>query len=255
MPTFEQLAEEFFSARFPDASPYERAKMARDWVTKEAKATGLVADFKRRVGDPRGKKVLDVGFGNGLILGTFIKEGAIGYGLEIDDLLLKVATFNIGERGLTADLKLYDGKKFPHPDNFFDYAYSSSVLEHATYQAEVLKEVYRVLKPGGKFYLAFPNKFTLKETHTGVYFVSMLPRFISDRILKMLKKAPFERYNLHFLSYFGLKKMLRTNNIPLRILFETDSPSFLKRTLKKTLAFFGMHQSALLGHIMVVLQK
>jgi SAM-dependent methyltransferase len=45
----------------------------------------------------------------------------------------------------------YDGVKIPFPDNRFDVAYSRQVFEHVRYPEQLLKEIYRVLKPGGLF--------------------------------------------------------------------------------------------------------
>ena len=51
------------------------------------------------------------------------------------------------------------GKPFPLPDASFDYVYSEHLFEHLAYsQAQnMLKESYRVLKPGGVIRIATPN--------------------------------------------------------------------------------------------------
>lgn len=51
------------------------------------------------------------------------------------------------------------GKPFPLPDASFDYVYSEHLFEHLTYQqaSNMLKECYRVLKPGGIIRIATPN--------------------------------------------------------------------------------------------------
>ena len=48
-----------------------------------------------------------------------------------------------------------DCRSLPFPDEFFDAAVSISVFEHVTCLPEVLKELYRVLKPGGTLYSEF----------------------------------------------------------------------------------------------------
>lgn len=45
----------------------------------------------------------------------------------------------------------FDGINIPFEDNYFDLIYSNQVLEHVTHPRELLKEVSRVLKPGGYF--------------------------------------------------------------------------------------------------------
>ena len=51
------------------------------------------------------------------------------------------------------------GKLFPLPDSCFDYVYSEHLFEHLTYPQAInmLKESYRVLKPGGVIRIATPD--------------------------------------------------------------------------------------------------
>jgi len=50
----------------------------------------------------------------------------------------------------------YDGKTLPFPDNHFDGVFSSEVFEHVFNLEEIIKEVHRVLKPGGKMLFTCP---------------------------------------------------------------------------------------------------
>ena len=43
-------------------------------------------------------------------------------------------------------------------DNYFDFIYSYHVLEHVPDPEKVLRELHRVLKPGGNLFIGFPNK-------------------------------------------------------------------------------------------------
>lgn len=214
----------------------DQRKFVEDWLNKDKKALAFFNDFVSTVGDPRSKKVLDIGFGNGIMAGEFIKAGALVYGLETEEDLVKMSG--------NPNLYLYDGRKFPFDRDSFDYAYSTSVLEHMSYPEEVIKEIGRTLKPGGKFYLSFPNKYAPKETHTGLWFISWLPRFKSSRL---------EDWNLHFISYFSLKKMAKKAG--LRIVYDTHSYSRIKRWIKKALAYCGVHYGVLLKTIIIVLEK
>ena len=51
------------------------------------------------------------------------------------------------------------GKPFPIPNVSFDYVYSEHLFEHLTYSqaTNMLKECYRILKPGGVIRIATPN--------------------------------------------------------------------------------------------------
>src|SRR5260221_2917426 len=50
----------------------------------------------------------------------------------------------------------YDGKTIPFKDNSFDSILTSEVLEHVFNLEEILKELNRVLKPGGKILITIP---------------------------------------------------------------------------------------------------
>ena len=118
-----------------------------------------------------------------------------------------------------------------------------------------LKEISRVLKKGGKLYLAFPNRISLRETHTGIYGLNYLPREFARWLLKKIGRSTIDDWNLYFLSYFWLKRTLRKNKINLSIIYEVESPKTLKRGIKKILEFLGIHHTALLSHVIIVLQK
>jgi SAM-dependent methyltransferase len=64
------------------------------------------------------------------------------------------------------------GEHIPFRDNSFDVAYACNVVEHLEHPLEVFKEVYRVLKPGGSFFVKTPNKW---------HYVSMLARLTPHR--------------------------------------------------------------------------
>lgn len=50
----------------------------------------------------------------------------------------------------------YDGRNIPFPDNSFDSVFCSEVFEHVFNLEEVLTEIKRVLKPGGKMLITVP---------------------------------------------------------------------------------------------------
>lgn len=50
----------------------------------------------------------------------------------------------------------YDGKKLPFPENTFDAIFTTEVFEHIFNLEEIIKELFRTLKPGGKILLTCP---------------------------------------------------------------------------------------------------
>ena len=155
---------------------------------------------------------------------------------------------------MQVDLRVYDEFTFPFENNFFDGAYSISVLEHVSDPRMLLREAYRVLKPGGKFYLAFPNRLSPKETHTGIWGLNYLPRSIAQFLLRSFwRRNTIQEINLHFLSYWKMKRLARRAGF--NIVYELDGRTGVRSVLKRVLALFGMHHSAILRTVMVILVK
>jgi len=52
----------------------------------------------------------------------------------------------------------------PYPDNTFDVVFGSGVLEHVPIDAESLKELYRIIRPGGRLIITMlPNRLSYTE--------------------------------------------------------------------------------------------
>ena len=247
-------AERYLAACSEYTDPGERERLIANWVRKGDVAPEVVGDFRRRAGEPRGKRLLEVGFGSGLFAVAFARAGAEVHGLEVNPVLLDIARENSKRDGAAVDLKVYDGRKFPYPDNFFDYAFSTSVLEHVSNPREVLAEIARVLKRGGKCYLSFPNRWAPLETHTHIWFLSFLPRTLAEFVMRRFyKRNAIEELNLHFLSYFKLRRLIRA--LPLAVCFEYEAKTTPRRIAKRVLGTFGIHHSAILRTVMVILEK
>lgn len=80
----------------------------------------------------------------------------------------------------------YDGKSLPFPDGHFDAVVSFEVFEHVFNLEEVLREIRRVLKPGGKLLVTIP--FAWHE-HEAPYDFA---RYTSYGIRHVLQNAGFE---------------------------------------------------------------
>ena len=84
----------------------------------------------------------------------------------------------------------YDGSHLPLADESVDAAMSFEVLEHVADEAQALREIHRVLEPGGRLAMTVPNRWWIFETHGAdlpllpwnrVPFFSWLPRRLHDR--------------------------------------------------------------------------
>jgi arsenite methyltransferase len=102
-----------------------------------------------------GEVVLDLGSGGGIdVLLSAKRVGPTGkaYGLDMTDEMLALARENQTRSGLT-NVEFLKGEieAIPLPDNSVDVIISNCVINLSTDKARVLREAYRVLKPGGRF--------------------------------------------------------------------------------------------------------
>jgi arsenite methyltransferase len=102
-----------------------------------------------------GEVVLDLGSGGGIdVLLSAKRVGPTGkaYGLDMTDEMLALANENRRKSGL-ANVEFLKGEieHIPLPDNTVDVIISNCVINLSGDKDRVLREAYRVLKPGGRF--------------------------------------------------------------------------------------------------------
>jgi len=102
-----------------------------------------------------GEVVLDLGSGGGIdVLLSARRVGATGkaYGLDMTDEMLELARKNAAEAGATnIEFLKGDIEAIPLPDESVDVIISNCVINLSCDKREVLREAFRVLKPGGRF--------------------------------------------------------------------------------------------------------
>lgn len=107
-----------------------------------------------------GKRVLEIGVGQGTDLARFAAGGAECYGVDITENHLEMTRRNFQARGLTVQLRKADATQLPFDDDYFDCVYSFGVLHHIPEIEKVLSEIERVLKPGGSLRIALYYKWS-----------------------------------------------------------------------------------------------
>jgi ubiquinone/menaquinone biosynthesis C-methylase UbiE len=113
---------------------------------------------------PNGARVLDFGCGGGRHVDEFAAAGFDAHGVDrpVDALIAAWrdrpdAGWRFAPSSPSGDL--------PHPDDSFDFCYSTSVLEHVMDYERPLAEIVRVLKPGSPTLHVFPARWRPVEPH------------------------------------------------------------------------------------------
>jgi ubiquinone/menaquinone biosynthesis C-methylase UbiE len=119
-------------------------------------------ELVRREVPLEGKRILDVGCGVGAFVRRLREFSEDVYGFDVDRENLRRGAEQV------PNLILSVGEAMPYPDGTFDVVLLHEVLEHVTNDLATLREVRRVLRPGGRAVIFCPNRLYPFETH-GVF--------------------------------------------------------------------------------------
>jgi SAM-dependent methyltransferase len=120
-------------------------------------------------------RVLDFGCGAGQVVGLLRKLGVDAHGC---DTFFEGCDFSADVPAeLTAYVQRMTTNNIPFPSASFDTVVNNQVMEHVPDIDHALKEIARVLKPGGRVLSMFPHREIWFEGHLKAPFVHRLKRF------------------------------------------------------------------------------
>ena len=97
----------------------------------------------------RGARLLEVGCGMGTDLLQFARGGARCTGIDLTPRSVEITRHRFKLFGAEGNFMISDGERLPFRSESFDVVYSNGVLHHTPGTAGAIREVHRVLKPGG----------------------------------------------------------------------------------------------------------
>jgi SAM-dependent methyltransferase len=162
-----------------------KPKRSLDVESRRAKATKIAAIIEPRRA-LAGADLLEIGTGGGIIASLLAERvggsGAV-WSVDVDDLRTVTDGYQF---------RLVGGVELPFDDERFDIVVSNHTIEHVggpDAQLVHLREIARVLRPGGVGYLASPTRWALVEPHFKVPLLSWLPPGARDRALRLSRRG------------------------------------------------------------------
>lgn len=111
--------------------------------------------------------VLDFGSGTGGMSHYFAPVSGRFVAMDVNEAYLE--TLRRSHQGTATESRVTtvcaDAGRLPFEDGEFDLVVSFEVIEHVPDEKAALREIFRVLKPGGQFFFTIPNKWWIFETH------------------------------------------------------------------------------------------
>jgi SAM-dependent methyltransferase len=147
----------------------------------------LTAFAKRAAASlPYGSRVLDAGAGEGPYRATFDKT-------RYESTDIRLIENNFGQISFISDLS-----NIPVQSNCYDLVFCSQALEHVTEPQIVIKELWRILKPGGKLWLTAPLFYAEHEIPFDYF------RYTQFGLILLFQKSGFTIESIEWLEgYFG----------------------------------------------------
>lgn len=184
--------------------------MPQDYV-----ATAILDTVRALPGYPK-ISVLDLSCGRGEILSAVVKDGcpARGTHYRSDDYKLTQQTTTLFTDGLPIDDGIDLMKLLPYESESFDLVILSEVIEHLENFTPIIREIGRVLRPGGHFVMSTPNMARLHSRFQ--FFLTGTHKLIRRRVGWDLTADELYAYHINPVDFPLLHTLLHQSGMHVR---------------------------------------
>ncbi|MGF1672491.1 MAG: class I SAM-dependent methyltransferase [Rivularia sp. (in: cyanobacteria)] len=161
----------------------------------------LFAKYRQEVLAEVEGEVLEIGFGTGLNLSYYPEEIHKIITVDNNPGVHKLAQKRIEKSRITVDNRILSGENLPMADNTFDSVVSTWTLCSIEKVEQAVKEIYRVLKPGGKLFFIEHGLSNETNIQTWQNRLTPIQKIIGDgchlnRNIRSLVEQQFQQVNL-----------------------------------------------------------
>lgn len=174
-------------------------------AARRKKGLKVLAILEDSCGELDALCALDIGCSTGFMTSLYATRFKYVLGTDIDEPAVQYAA---RENRSTVNLawSVHDSQQMGFRDESFDVITCSHIYEHVPDARRLMTEIYRLLKPGGICFFSAGNRLSLIEPHYKIPLLSVMPKWMAHRYLKLLGKGNFY-YETH-LGLGGLRKLV-----------------------------------------------
>ncbi len=162
--------------------------------------------FYEKIGDLKGKTVLDIGCGGGLLAEEFAKKGGRVTGIDLSENAIRAAREHSEEAGLKIEYLIASPSDLIREERGpYDVVVCAEILEHVEDLDGFVKDATSLLKDGGYFLFTTVNRTWLSR---------ILVIYLAEHFLRLVPKGTHQ-YDM-FIRPSTLVKTLRRNRVYVR---------------------------------------
>lgn len=144
----------FFDAMAPQRNDLFRTNPILDYE-QTVRSRAVLSLLNARAGET----ILDIGCGNARDVVPILHAGARVVGVDISPEMIRQGKRDLAEAGFPdVELHIGDATQLDFPTGTFDAVLCSEVIEHIPDASAAIREIRRVLRPGGRLVLSTPNR-------------------------------------------------------------------------------------------------
>jgi SAM-dependent methyltransferase len=184
--------------------------VAEDWFFCDERHDTQYHEMRARL--PRARRVLDLASGMGTTALRGLQTGLDVYGIEPDVEKIALARSRVNAGAAAHGWPRDWGRRFirgvgetlPFDDGSFDVILSYQTLEHVQDPAAVIREMLRVVRPGGALHLRCPDYAGTFEGHYQLPWLPLLPRPLARAYLRLLGRPLAGFAGIHYVTKAGI---------------------------------------------------
>ena len=181
-------------------NPVAREKMY-DEAGREQKGDKIVAVVRDHLGDISQRSLLDMSCSAGMMTRLFSQHFGRTVGIDIDEEAVASARRVHSDQGI--EFQVMNALDTSFEDESFDVVVCNQMYEHVPEPQRMMREIRRLLAPGGVCYFGALNRLNVIEPHYGRNpFLSYLPKPLAHRYLQLLGRGDYYYETLY--TYSGL---------------------------------------------------
>jgi 2-polyprenyl-3-methyl-5-hydroxy-6-metoxy-1,4-benzoquinol methylase len=196
---------------------YEKWVQRRIW--QEHDQEPILDNLKNYVAEWKQASILDLGSGRGGLVVRLHQEGVRAMGIDYCFDYCVISKLRGTRYGIDTPVVNAQGEFLPLKNRSVQVVFCYHVIEHVFDPDALIRELRRVILPGGKVFISLPNRWTLYDTHFHLWGINYVPRPFAEKIINWVGRdkgndvsAGYQKLeDMHYFSYSSFKKLCKNH--------------------------------------------